>query len=128
MQSVYLAGGMLREWRERVTSECKGLQFITPVDKEEMRHMATAEYVAWDLHYIKQADIVFCYMERSNSSGIGLACELGFARGIGKTVVLVLEKGNEHFSDRKLSFMAAMADVAFDSLTEGIDYLRTYCF
>jgi nucleoside 2-deoxyribosyltransferase len=126
MQKVYLAGGMRIDWRERIKKECRGLVFFCPVDKETSRAMTVDEYGTWDLHYIKQADIVFGYMERTNPSGIGLACEIGMAYGIGKTVILVLEKDSQHFPDEKLAFMRKVAHITFSDLQEGINYLKTF--
>lgn len=126
MQNVYLAGGMRRNWRERVTGKCDGLNFLSPVDKENEYDMSLEEYGAWDLHFIRQVDIVFGYMERTNPSGIGMACELGYAHGIGKTVILVLEENNEHFEDRYLKFMEKVSDAVFHELTEGVRFLNTF--
>jgi len=126
MQQVYLAGGMETDWRERVSQECDGLSFISPVEKEVNLDMNLHEYSAWDLHYVRQADIVFGYMERTNPSGIGLACEIGFARGLSKTVILVLEPENIHFSDSKLAFMRSVADITFEDLKRGVEYLGSF--
>jgi len=126
MQKVYLAGGMRVDWREGIKKECKGLVFFCPVDKESSQVMSVDEYGTWDLHYIKQADILFGYMERTNPSGIGLACEMGMAYGMNKTVILVLEKGSEHFADDKLEFLRKVAHITFSELQEGINYLKTF--
>ncbi len=126
MQKVYLAGGMRGEWREQIKKECKGLIIFCPVDKESSQTMTVDEYGTWDLHYIKQADIVFGYMERTNPSGIGLACEMGLAYGLGKTVILVLEKNSQHFADENLEFLRKVAHITFAELREGIDYLGAF--
>lgn len=126
MQKVYLAGGMRSEWRKRIKEDCAGFIFFCPVDKESAQTMTVDEYGTWDLHYIKQADIVFGYMERTNPSGIGLACEMGMAYGLGKTVILVLEAGSQHLSDEKLAFMRKVAHITFSKFQDGVDYLKTF--
>jgi nucleoside 2-deoxyribosyltransferase len=126
MQKVYLAGGMRVDWREHLKRECGGFIFFCPVDKETSHHMTVDEYGTWDLHHIKQADIIFGYMERTNPSGIGLACEIGAAYGMGKTVILVLEKDSKHFDDEKLAFMRKVAHITFTELQDGIKYLKTF--
>lgn len=126
MQKVYLAGGMCRDWRARIKRECQGLIFFCPVDKETSRTVGVDEYGTWDLHYIKQADIVFAYMERTNPSGIGLACEIGMAYGIGKTVILILEEENEYFDEEKLAFMRKVAHITFSKFEDGLEYLKRF--
>lgn len=126
MQKVYLAGGMRSDWRARIKKECQGFIFFCPVDKETSRTMTVDEYGTWDLHYIKQAEIVFGYMERTNPSGIGLACEMGLAYGIGKTVILVLEKNSQHFDDEKLAFLQKVAHITFSTFEDGMEFLKTF--
>ena len=89
MQKVYLAGGMRGDWNTRVKA-LEGFTFFDPKDKEEAT-MTVDEYAPWDLHYVKQADICFVYIKNDNPSCIGLAVEAGYAKGLGKTVILVLE-------------------------------------
>lgn len=126
MQKVYLAGGMRSDWREVIKKECKEFVFFCPKDKEVSYEMKVEEYGTWDLHYIKQADIIFCYMEKNNPSGIGLACEMGFAYGIGKTVVLILENGNEYTEERYLNFLRKVSHVTFPNFQDGIKYLKSF--
>jgi nucleoside 2-deoxyribosyltransferase len=126
MQKVYLAGGMNSDWRTRIKTECQGFNFFCPVDKETSQTMTVDEYGTWDFHYIKQADIVFSFMERTNPSGIGLACEMGLAYGIGKTVILVLETGSQHFADENLAFLRKVAHITFAELQEGVEYLKAF--
>jgi nucleoside 2-deoxyribosyltransferase len=126
MQKVYLAGGMQNRWREQIKNECTEFIFFCPVDKESSRTMTVEEYGTWDLHYLRQADILFCYMEKSNPSGIGLACEMGFAYGIGKTIILVLEQENQYFSDDRLSFLRRVSHITFSKFSDGVEYLKAF--
>lgn len=121
-----MAGGMRSDWRARIKRECPEFIFFCPVDKENAQTMTVDEYGTWDLHYIRQSDIVFGYMERTNPSGIGLACEIGLAYGIGKTVILVIEENSEHFDDEKLAFMRKVAHITFSKFEDGIKYLKTF--
>lgn len=126
MNTVYLAGGMRTSWRQKVAEQTTGLHIMSPSEKEQQREMSLAEYSTWDLHYIHQVDIIFGYMERTNPSGIGLACELGYAFGKDKTVILVREKDSEHFKDRYLAFLEKVSNVVFHDLDAGIEYLSTF--
>lgn len=122
MPDIYLAGGMHGNWREEVR-EAVDATFFDPVDH---RLDNLEEFGTWDLHHVQQADIVFTYIERDNPSCIGAAIETGFAAGKDTTVILVLEPEHEHFEDRYLDFFRKVADVTYDTLKEGIDYLLSY--
>ena len=121
---VYLAGGMRSGWQRLVRAQIPGMTWYSPEMKDESQ-MALREYAAWDFCHIRRADILFAYMERDNPSGFGMAVEIGYAKALGKTVVLVLEP-HDTFLERHLQFMAAAADVVFDNLDQGIRYLCAY--
>lgn len=122
-QTVYLAGGFNSDWREKV-KECTNVEFKDPKEKELKKEFEWYEYACWDLHYIKHTDICFVYMERTNPSGYGLSAEIGYAKALGKTVVLVLETGHE--KDRYLKFLKGCADVVYDNLEDGIAFLSSF--
>lgn len=122
---IYLAGGIRSNWQEKVISNVIA-DFFNPRTKEIERKMVLTEFGTWDLHYIKQCDIVFGFMEKDNPSGIGMSVELGYAKGLGKTVILVLEKENQHIKDKYLEFMTKVADVVYDNLDEGVEFLKTF--
>lgn len=65
-------------------------------------------------------------MERTNPSGFGLAVEIGYAKGINKTVILVLEKNHEIHKDRYLEFLMKAADVTFEDLDNAIEFLKSF--
>ena len=127
---IYLAGGMRSNWQNLVIAKTIGsnpnakVTFIDPCNKPN--EMSLEEYGTWDLTYIKDSDIIFGYMERSNPSGVGMACELGYAFGIGKTVILVLEENHETQKDRYLNFMKKVSHVVYNNLEDGIKYLNTF--
>ena len=122
-QKVYLAGGMHSDWREKIRT-LQNVEFIDPKEKEMKRKFELQEYGTWDLNYIKQCDICFVYMEKTNPSGFGLAVEAGYAKGKDKTVILVLEPGHE--KDRYLQFLRKVADATYDNLEEAIDFLGSF--
>ena len=122
---IYLAGGMRTNWQERV-KESVNLKFYDPIDKEPNRLLTLNEFGTWDLHYIKKCDIMFCYMEKTNPSGIGMAVEMGYAKGLGKTVILCLDEGNETIKDKYLQFMKKASDIVFTDFNDAINYLKLY--
>ena len=127
---IYLAGGFRSNWQERVKNHLKG-KFIlyNPREKEysgsERFPMSLNEYGSWDLHHIKMSDIVFIYVERTNP-GVAHLIEASYAKGLGKTVILVLEPNNKHIEDRYLEFIKLISDVAFDNIEDGLNFLYTF--
>ncbi len=123
VMKVYLSGGMRTDWQEKVKKACPNLLFADPMLNCGGEF---EEYAAWDVHAVRVCDLVFCYMERSNPCGAGLGAEVGHAKGLGKTVILVLEKDNEHQPDRYLLWLSKMADVTYDDFDKGVEHLKSY--
>lgn len=131
---IYLAGGMHTQWREKVISECFLGAFMTapdgvkiPIEDNDVQWYnpmqngggELQEFVTWDLLAIKKCDVVFAYMEADNPYGHGMCAEIGYAKGLGKTVVFVNESEIRH-----IDFAYQMADVKFGNLADGIEYLQ----
>ena len=129
-QKIYLAGGFKSDWANKVKQCSNNIDWINPKDKEFKNNdrvvMNVNEYGKWDLHFIKQSDILFVYIERTNTSCIGLCCEAGFAKGLGKTVITVIEPNHETIKDNYLSFVTQVSDIVFDTLEDGVKYLKSF--
>lgn len=129
-QKVYLAGGFRGNWHKKVISCSDKFVWVNPKEKEykngEKIVMNVDEYGKWDLHFIKQCDIVFVYVDRTNTSCIGLSVEAGFAKGLGKTVILILEPNHETIKDTYLQFITQVSDIVFTDLESGINYLKSF--
>lgn len=124
-QKVYLSGGLKSGWQQEVKNMVGcAVEFFDPATHEINDAVG---YAAWDLHYVRQCDIVFAYMESTNPSGIGLSLEIGFAHALGKTIIFVDEKSahDEAFSIR-LEIVRESASVVFDNLAEGVAHLLKY--
>jgi nucleoside 2-deoxyribosyltransferase len=121
---VYLAGGMTSGWQDRIVSEFKGE--YTFFDPRSHLLDTVKEYTVWDIHYVKNCDILFGYMEESNPSGYGLSLEIGYASALGKTVILVDERSplDDQFQ-KHYKFIRSVTDIHFDKLEDGIDMLRS---
>lgn len=128
-QRVYLAGGFGSGWQDEV-KRLNSFIWFDPKVKERPNGfevpMSVNEYGTWDLHFIKLCDIVFVYAERTNPSCIGLSVEMGYAKGIGKTVILVLEPNHETIKDAYLQFLKKAANITFETLQDGLDYLQSF--
>jgi hypothetical protein len=84
-------------------------------------------YTAWDIHHVKNCDIVFAYMEASNPSGYGLAFEVGLGYAFQKTIILVDERSPVDAEFGKyFRILYQPSGVVFDSFDNGIKYLMTF--
>lgn len=124
---VYLAGGMNNsDWQAKVINEVrsKDILFYNP---REHNLDDSVEYTVWDLYYVKKCDILFAYMQQDNPSGIGLTLEVGYARALDKTIILIDEKSSVDpvFSNR-FKIVRESASIVFDSLDAGIDFLSKF--
>ncbi len=123
---VYLAGGFRTNWQEKVSNACgDALLIFNP--REHGLEVDSTQYTAWDLFHVKHCDIFFGYMEATNPSGLGLCLELGYAKALGKTTVLIDEKSLKDASFARYFKMARDAsDVVFENLEDGIKFLATF--
>lgn len=135
-QIVYLAGGFRSQWQSIVKSECIAsdgtslFNWEDPFEKErgkfaEKKEWTAREYTQMDLHMIRKSDIIFVYLEKANP-GLGSIAEASYAKGLGKTVILIREQPHEIHTDRYLDFLEEMCDITFDNLKDGIIYLRSF--
>jgi len=125
-QRVFLSGRLDSDWQDRIVKGIPDLEYYDPRTHKLDDPM---EYSAWDLHHIKKADILFCYMEKGNPSGYGLATEVGYARGLGKTVILVDDKSGVDVQFKKhFAIVRELADVTLNSLDEGIAFLKRFAY
>jgi nucleoside 2-deoxyribosyltransferase len=127
-QQVYLAGGFHGTWQDEIKQKIGNLLEDTEnVDEiifdPKMHGLPTLkDYGCWDLHKIQECDILFAYSEKTNP-GVGYLMELAYAKGLGKTVILVLEPENKHINDRYLQFATLFADNVFTDFKEGVAFL-----
>ncbi len=120
---VYLAGGFHSGWQDKVKNAVQAVYCDPRLKEPGITRLE--EIATWDFHCIKQSDVVFACMERTNPSGFGLAVEIGYAKGLGKTVVLVLEPNHETHKDKYLQFLKKAADVTYESLEDAIHFLQS---
>jgi nucleoside 2-deoxyribosyltransferase len=81
-----------------------------------------AEYTRWDLEAVRQSDIVLANMEASNPGGYSLALEVGFAKALGKRIVLV-DQIEEQSVKRYFEMVRQCSERVFPTLGEALDYL-----
>lgn len=119
MSKVYLAGTMRGDWADRVMEALSVHTFFYP-KKHGLKD--PKNYTRWDLGMISNSSLVFAYMDRENPSGVGLALEVGFAKGIKVPVVFVCEKEVQHY--RYFEIVRHASDFCFDELHQGIEFVQ----
>jgi len=121
---VYLAGGFQSGWQDTVIRAVPSLDYFDP---RSHGLKAKTEYTAWDLEAVRRSDCVFAYLEVANPGGYALALEIGFAKALGKFVILVDEKSPaDEQAARYLEMLTETSEVACKTLQEGIKFLEQY--
>ena len=123
VKTIYLSGGHHSGWQEKVIKEVNNFEYKDPSKNGLTKPRL---YTEWDLEAIRSSDIMFAYFEDSNPSGYGLSLEIGYAAALGKHIILVDEKSRHSpEAGRYLKIVQETSNVAFDSLSEGINYLKS---
>ncbi|WP_259016570.1 nucleoside 2-deoxyribosyltransferase [Emticicia fluvialis] len=125
LPKIFLSGGLSSDWQSNVKSSIgdKAI-FFNP---REHRLEKPDYYSTWDIHFIKECDIIFAYMEATNPSGYGLAFELGMAYALNKTIILIDEKSSSDvLFERYFKITYRPSGVVINSLNEGIEYLKRF--
>lgn len=123
---VYLAGGMNNQWRKVITKKLEGTaSFFSFIDPMDNKMKNPDQYTFWDLRSIEQSDILVGYMEQSNPSGYGLNLEIGYAKALGKTIILIIPEDFTRNDERSRYFEMARvcADVIVRTLSDAADFL-----
>jgi hypothetical protein len=125
-QFVYLSGGLnTSNWQEMIIERFEK-QFVFYNPRYHNLNEPN-EYTTWDLHFVKQCDILFAYMEKHNPSGFGLTLEIGLALGLNKTIILVDEKSkNDIVFEPYFLIVRNASTIVFNELEKGIDFLSTF--
>jgi nucleoside 2-deoxyribosyltransferase len=124
---VFLSGGFKSNWQSKVIQEVgEKLIFFNPRE-HGLEH--SDFYTTWDIHFIKECDIIFAYMEESNPSGYGIAFELGVAFSLNKTIILVDERSKTDLNFANyFKILYKPSGVVLGNLSDGIEYLKKYAF
>ena len=124
---VFLSGGFKSNWQDKVIDQLKDeFIFYNPRGHELID---ADSYTTWDIHFVKECDILFAYMEESNPSGYGLSFEIGVAYALNKTIILVDEKSkHDKIFEKYFKIVYNPSGVVFHNLSEGIKYLEKFSF
>jgi len=123
--NVFLSGGLKTNWQKNIIETLnEKFIFFNPFD----HGLIDADhYTIWNIHFIKQCDIFFAYMEESNPSGYGLSFELGLAFGLNKTIILVDERSKkDEIFKNYFKILYNPSNIVFDNLADGIAFLESF--
>lgn len=122
---VYLAGGFRTRWQDKIKYKfADKFIFLDPLTHNLIEGK---EYTCWDTFFIKKCDLLFAYMERSNPSGYGLTYEIGYARALQKTIILVDEKSDSDENFKKyFQIVSNSVDVLYHSFEDGLNFLEKF--
>lgn len=122
---VFLSGGFKSNWQLKITQELANHFIFFNPREHGLEH--SDFYTTWDVHYVKECDILFAYMEKSNPSGYGLAFELGLAYALNKTIILIDERSNSDLTFAKyFKILYKPSGVVLDNLEDGVEYLKKF--
>ena len=124
---VFLSGGFKSNWQATLITELSDKFIFFNPREHGLEH--SDFYTTWDIHFVKECDILFAYMESTNPSGYVLTFELGVAYALNKTIILVDEKSKAGDSFAKyFRILYKPSGVVMDNLADGIDYLKKFSF
>lgn len=118
-KSIYLAGGFKSGWQKAVIKVLKEWHIFDPSSHNLPE---PSDYTKWDLNAIERSDVLLAYMEKDNPGGYALSLEVGYAKALGKLIVLIEEHPDEQ-RYRYFEIIREVADLRFDTVDEAIDYL-----
>jgi nucleoside 2-deoxyribosyltransferase len=122
---IFLSGGFKSNWQSRVVEELLDKFIFFNPREHGLEH--SDFYTTWDIHFVKECDILFAYMEKSNPSGFGLSFELGVAYALNKTIILIDEKSNtDKQFERYFRILHRPSGVVLSNLNDGIEYLKKF--
>lgn len=119
---VYLTGGFRGDWHQQVIEQCPQFTFQQSV---KYGVYDASKYILKELEMIKSSDVIFVYLESGSRDSHSLSLEIGYAKALGKSIILVDEKSSINFEFWQDWDMCRYAcDSIFMTLEEGINYLR----
>lgn len=119
-KKIYLAGGFSSGWQAEASAILLDYDILDPSSHNIENPKG---YTEWDLAAITQCDVVLANMESTNPGGYALALEVGYAKALGKFIVLV-----DQIEDSKIKYFFEMvrqcSDVVFEKLPDALKYLE----
>lgn len=115
---IYLSGGMRTDWQSKV-EKTEGVTFFDP-RTDSPQNWTMADFVKEDIRLVKESDLVFLYMEKSNPTGYGAIWECAVAVENKIPIIAVWEK------DYVDPFIACNSLYLYNTLDSGLERLNKY--
>lgn len=115
---IYLSGGMRSGWQDNVP-EIKGVSYLDP-RIESPQNLTMLDFVKKDIELVKESDLVFLYMEKTNPTGYGAIWECAVAVENNIPIIAVWEK------DYVDPFIACNSLYLYNTIESGLERLRKY--
>jgi len=106
MVKVYLCGGLVSNWQTEVVETVSRICDDVELEFYRPDLYKRTDYSAMDKLKIEQCDILFAYLEKTNPTPVNIALEIGYAKGLGKIVILCNEWTIENYANNDLKTMA----------------------
>jgi len=118
-KTIYLAGGFTSQWQ--LTAHKMLIGFIL---KDPSLHNIDdpSHYTQWDLDAIAHSDILLANMESSNPGGYALALEVGYAKALGKEIILVDQIENDIIK-KYFEMVRQCSNHVFDNLDDALFFI-----
>ncbi|MEI7911366.1 MAG: nucleoside 2-deoxyribosyltransferase domain-containing protein [Verrucomicrobiota bacterium] len=121
--TIYLAGGFHSGWQDIVILNIHAQ--VNIIDPRSHKIQLPSNYTAWDLEAIDRSDIIFAYLEATNPAGYALACEIGYARAMGKLIVFITDEIKcPDTRSKYYEMIRECAAYSANSLDEGVTLLN----
>lgn len=118
--AVFLAGGTAG-WQAQVVTDAPGARYLDGSAHGLADPKAATE---WELAAVRASELVFANLQAVDP-GYSLALVIGYAKALGKHVVLVDQKSTAPpAAAAALAALPAQANATFPTLAEGITYLQ----
>lgn len=119
---IYLAGGFKSQW-QLIAHEA--LNDFLLKDPSQHHIDDPVQYTQWDLNAIEDSDILLANMESSNPGGYALALEVGYAKALGKQIVLVDQIESDMIKNY-FEMVRQCSDYVFESLDDALDFILSH--
>ncbi len=115
---VYLSGGMKSGWQDSMPN-IEGVNYFDP-RFDSPQYDSAIDFVKEDIDAVKDSDLIFCYIEETNPSGLGAAWECAVAKENNIPIITVWEK------DYIDPFFACNSLYLYNSFEEGKKRLQKH--
>lgn len=119
--NIYLCGGLKSGWQDEVDAALEDHDCIDPRDFPQKKDGHLGETAKKERKAIQESDLVFAYLEASNTRPVGIWAEIVYAVENDVPVIFV-----DEWQDHRTEWFTSFAELSFvyESLEAGIRAVR----